>query len=97
MDDTYDSSTDSRLEQLESQIDALMGHVKALEYGLRIVIATHPEPDVVLNALDRVSGDALSSPSPTGETATPMYQAALQQGLGIVREQITESLRSRHH
>jgi len=97
MDDTYDSSTDSRLEQLESQIEALMGHVKALEYGLRIVIATHPEPDVVLNALDRISGDALAPPSPTGEAATPMYYAALRQGLRIVREQITESLRSRHH
>lgn len=91
MDDTYDSSTDSRLEQLESQIEALMGHVKALEYGLRIVIATHPEPDVVLHALDRITGDALAPSSPAGKPATPMYQAALQQGLNIVREQVTES------
>lgn len=95
MDHTDDSSTDSRLEQLESQMEALMGHVKALEYGLRLVIATHPEPDVVLNALDRISGDALAPPSATGKTATAMYHAALQQGLGIVREQITESQRSR--
>lgn len=92
MDDTYDSSTDSRLEQLESQIQALMGHVKALEYGLRLVIATHPAPDVVLHALDRITGDALAPSSAPGKPATPMYQAALQQGLNIVREQITESL-----
>lgn len=94
MDHQEGRSAADRLEQLESQVEALMGHVKALEYGLRLVIATHPAPELVLQALDSMADDILTPPSFTGEAASPMYQAALQQGLGIVREQITEALRS---
>jgi hypothetical protein len=39
MDHETGMSADKRLEQVESQIHGLMGHVKALEYGLRLLIA----------------------------------------------------------
>lgn len=94
MDHEKEASAEERLQQLESQIHALMGHVKAFEYGLRLLIATHPKPDVVLQALDQITGQALS-PSPTSEDAAePLYQAALSQGLRIMREQVAEAAKS---
>jgi hypothetical protein len=87
----HTDATDERLEQLDSKIDALMGHVKALEYGLRLMIATHPRPDVVLHALDRIIDQAGQPPILSGAELGPLYTAALQQGLEIIREQIVES------
>jgi len=84
---------DDRLDHLESQMQALMGHVKALEYGLRLLIATHPSPNVILHTLDRITDQALSTTQLVGDVPEPMYQAALHQGLGIIREQITEAVR----
>lgn len=95
MDHESGTSADERLEQIESQIHALMGHVKALEYGLRLLIATHPAPDVILYTLDRITDQALSPTPLAGDAPEPMYQAALHQGLGIIREQITEAGRHR--
>jgi len=93
MDHETGTSTDERLEQVESQIHALMGHVKALEYGLRLLIATHPSPDVILHTLNRITDQALAPTPLAGDVPRPMYQAALHQGLAIIREQITEALR----
>lgn len=95
MDHETGTSVDDRLEQVESQIQALMGHVKALEYGLRLLIATHPSPNVILHTLDRITDQALSPAPLAGDVPEPMYQAALHQGLGIIREQITEAVRRR--
>jgi hypothetical protein len=85
------ASNEERLKNVESQIDALMGHVKALEYGLRLMIATHPRPDVVLHALDRITDQARSPSLLSGDEPAPLYHAALRQGLEIIREQIVES------
>ncbi|WP_313424679.1 hypothetical protein [Stenotrophomonas rhizophila] len=95
MDHETGTSTDERLEQVESQMHALMGHVKALEYGLRLLIASHPAPEVVQHALDRITAQALSSAATGGLEPHPLYQAALHQGLGIISEQISESVRRR--
>lgn len=95
MDHETGTSTDERLEQLERQMHALLGHVKALEYGLRLLIATHPSPDVILHTLDRITDEALTPTPLAGDAPEPMYQAALHQGLGIIREQITEAVRHR--
>ena len=92
MDHETGTSIDERLEQVESQMHALMGHVKALEYGLRLLIATHPSPEVILHTLDRITDEALSPNPLAGDVPEPMYQAALHQGLGIIREQITEAV-----
>lgn len=62
MDHETGTSVDERLEQVESQMHALMGHVKALEYGLRLLIATHPSPEVILHTLDRITDQAISPP-----------------------------------
>jgi hypothetical protein len=94
MDHETGTSVDDRLEQVESQIHALMGHVKALEYGLRLLIATHPSPNVILQTLGRITDQALSPTPLAGDVPGPMYQAALHQGLGIIREQFTEAV---HH
>lgn len=93
MDHETGTSVDERLEQVESQMHALMGHVKALEYGLRLLIATHPSPEVILHTLDRITDQAISPTPLAGDVPEPMYQAALHQGLGIIREQITEAVR----
>ena len=95
MDHETRTSTDERLEQIESQMHGLLGHVKALEYGLRLLIATHPSPDVILHTLDRITDEALTPTPLAGDAPEPMYQAALHQGLGIIREQITEAVRHR--
>jgi len=87
----HTDATGERLEQLDSKIEALMGHVKALEYGLRLMIATHPRPDVVLHALDQVIHQAGQPLILSGAESGPLYTAALQQGLDIIREQIVES------
>lgn len=95
MDHQTGMTADERLEQVESQIHALMGHVKALEYGLRLLIATHPSPNVILHTLEGITDQALSPTPLTGDAPQPLYQAALHQGLGIIREQITEAVRHR--
>lgn len=84
-------SAADRLDQLESQVEALMGHVKALEYGLRLTLATHPRPDVLIDTLDRITSDAVA-PQPEEDKLGPMYQAALRQGLLIIRAQLVESV-----
>lgn len=91
MDDREYRSTDVQLDQVQSQIEALMGHVKALEYGLRLTLATHPRPDVLIDTLDRITGDAVA-PQPEEDEPGPMYQAALRQGLLIIRAQLVESV-----
>ena len=95
MDHETRTSTDERLEQIESQMHALLGHVKALEYGLRLLIATHPSPDVILHTLDHITDEELTPTPLASDAPEPMYQAALHQGLGIIREQITEAVRHR--
>ncbi len=95
MDHQTGTTADERLEQVESQIQALMGHMKAMEYGLRLLIAAHPSPDVILHTLNRITDQALTPAPLTGDAPEPLYQAALHQGLGIIREQITEAVRHR--
>lgn len=84
-------SAADRLDQLESQVEALMGHVKALEYGLRLTLATHPRPEVLVDALGHITGDAIAA-NPDVDGSGPMYQAALRQGLLIIRAQLSASV-----
>ncbi len=37
----------ARLEACEADLEAHRGYIKALEYGLRAVIASHPNPQVL--------------------------------------------------
>lgn len=80
-----------RLERCEMELQASRGYIKALEYGLRAVIACEPEAErlaavwahVLLEASEEHQGDAASS---------PLFHAALQHALSVVTEQIQQAM-----
>lgn len=77
-----------RLEQVEAQLEAQSGYIKALEYGLRATIAAHPARRTLsllwANMLPHISDQHAGVESCD-------FNAALQQGLRLVGAQIDES------
>ncbi|UQY89291.1 hypothetical protein LQE85_08855 [Stenotrophomonas rhizophila] len=73
-----------RIEALEVQVQAILGHLKAMEYGLRLLIATHPNPEVLIAASEGLEQRATSAHLDDDA----MYSAAITQGITILRDQI---------
>ena len=75
----------ARLEHCELEAQAARGYIKALEYGLHTLIATSPNPSdiqllwahVLAAVPDHFSGEA-----------TPLYDAAFQQAMAKITEEI---------
>lgn len=80
----------ARLEAIESQIEATLGHLKAMEYVLRLAIATHSAPEVLLLALSNVEQNIRDSESASEDQRGALYYAALFQGMEVLRDQIVE-------
>ncbi len=76
-----------RLEAYESDLEAHRGYIKALEYGLRAVIISHPEP----RDLGNVWRAILPGIADSHVEGTPLFSAALRQGLSLLSEQIEEA------
>lgn len=77
-----------RLEQVEAQLEAQNGYIKALEYGLRATIAAHPASQTLsllwANMLPHISEQHAG-------VGSCDFNTALQQGLRLVGAQIEES------
>lgn len=87
-----DFSTAERIDLLEGQTQALLGHLKAMEYGLRLLIATHPNPEVLGATLAKI--EQLASAENREDDA--VYAAAISQGLTALREQVGAVLLARN-
>lgn len=80
-----DNDVESRLAACETDLAAHRGYLKALEYGLRAAIVTHPDP--------RLLSHTWASLLPTiaevhGPQDGPMFTAAFQQCLSVLTKQI---------
>lgn len=82
----------NRLTSLEMQLHAMRGYVKALEYGLHSVIASHPAP-VALSELWVHVLPELADMHGGEEEAPPLFNAAFQQALAALSEHIDGALR----
>jgi len=76
-----------RLEAYETEMEAHRGYIKALEYGLRAVIISHPEP----RDLAGIWRAILPGIADSHFESTPLFSAALRQGLSLLSEQIEET------
>lgn len=76
-----------RLEAYETDLEAHLGYIKALEYGLRAVIVSHPEP----RDLAKIWRAILPGIADSHLEGTPLFSAALRQGLSLLSEQIEET------
>lgn len=81
---------ESRIEALELTQQALMGQLKAIEYGLRAALTAHPD----LPTLQHLWANMLPSiadahlPGQADGPDHPMYHAALKQGLALITQQL---------
>lgn len=86
MTDTTDQIIE-RLANCELELQASRGYIKALEYGLHAVIASHPAPAALTElwshllpeVADAHGGDA---------TPSPLFDAAFQQAMAGLTEHI---------
>ncbi|MBD7954301.1 hypothetical protein H9654_08785 [Stenotrophomonas sp. Sa5BUN4] len=76
-----------RLERCELELQASCGCLKALEYGLRAVIAAHPDPATLASLWSQVLPEVADQHSGNANS-TPLYDAAFQHALATLTEQI---------
>jgi len=74
-----------RLEACETSLEAHRGYLKALEYGLRTAIITHPRPEELCRVWTQLLPGIAEKHSGDGG---PIYTAALQQALALLTDQI---------
>jgi len=78
----------ARLERCEMEAQAARGYIKALEYGMHVLIARHPSPaeldELWAHLLPEVAEHHAGM-----QDRPPLYHAALQQALGVITQQIS--------
>lgn len=74
-----------RLQACESDLEAHRGYLKALEYGLRVAIISHPERDSLARTWRRLLPAIAQKHAPQGGV---VYKAALEQALVLLTDQI---------
>lgn len=80
-----------RLAACETDLAAHRGYLKALEYGLRATIVTHPDPQ----QLSRTWAALLPAIAEVhGPQDGPVFTAAFQQCLSMLTEQIDDGKES---
>lgn len=77
----------SRLEGCELELQASRGYIKALEYGLHAVIASHPAPAALAELWSHVLPEVADTHSGIAE-ASPLFDATFQQALASLSEHI---------
>lgn len=80
-----------RILEMETHLQLTLGHLKALEAGLRLSIATHTDPNSLLAALD-VFEESLTFGDHERSAIPPTdYNNALRDGLQAVRKQVQDA------
>jgi hypothetical protein len=79
-----------RISDVEKQLQATMGHLKAMEAGLRLSIATHTDLNGFLAALDVFEEGLLAPGDGSPRESDPGYDQALHDGLSAIRHQLTQ-------
>ncbi|WP_242890487.1 hypothetical protein [Stenotrophomonas maltophilia] len=74
-----------RLQTCEAALDAQRGYIKALEYGLRALVVTHPAPDRLNSAWKHLL-PGIADTHAAADSA--MFTAAFQQALVLIGQQI---------
>lgn len=74
-----------RLQACETVLDAQRGYIKALEYGLRTLMVTHPAPDRLESAWKHLL-PGIADTHAAADNA--MFTAAFQQALVLIGQQI---------
>ena len=77
-----------RLEACETSLEAHRGYLKAFEYGLRLAVIAHPQPDVLSTMWTQLLPGIAEKHAAEGGA---VYKAALQQALTLLTDQIGAS------
>ena len=77
----------ARLESCELALQASRGYIKALEYGLHAVIASHPAPAALTELWSHVLPELADTHSRAAEPPT-LFDAAFQQALAGLSKHI---------
>lgn len=78
---------DERIAHLQHQLEALMGRTKAMEYGLRLLIAAAPAPALLEDAWARMLPELLELHEEPEKEDT-LYKLALVHGLKVISDQL---------
>ena len=76
-----------RLDRCEMELEVTRGYIKALEYGLHAVIASHAAPDSLAELWSHVLPD-LADVHVGGAAPSPLFEAAFQQALAGLSQHI---------
>jgi hypothetical protein len=76
-----------RLERCEMELQAARGYIKALEYGLHAVIASHPAPAALTELWSHLLPE-LADAHAGGAAPSPLFDAAFQQALASLSEHV---------
>lgn len=79
-----------RLEACEMELQAYRGYIKALEYTVHTLVATHPDPaslNMIWSHVLPEVAEHQSGPHMGG----PLFHAAFQQAMGAVTEHVVEA------
>lgn len=76
-----------RLARCEMELQAARGYIKALEYGLHAVIASHPAPAALTELWSHLLPE-LADAHAGGAAPSPLFDAAFQQALASLSEHI---------
>lgn len=74
-----------RLSACECTLEAHRGYLKAFEYGLRIMIITHPHPDQLARAWEKLLPSILETHA---DGTKPMFMEGFTQAIALLTEQI---------
>jgi len=77
----------SRLENCELELQASRGYIKALEYGLHAVIASHPSPAALAELWSHVLPEVADTHGGAANRP-PLFDATFQQALSGLSEHI---------
>ncbi|MBD8636640.1 MULTISPECIES: hypothetical protein [unclassified Stenotrophomonas] len=76
-----------RLARCELELQASRGYIKALEYGLQAVIASHPTPAALAELWSHVLPEVADVHGGDG-SSSPLFDAAFQQALAGLSDHI---------
>ncbi|KOQ58325.1 hypothetical protein ABW41_16145 [Stenotrophomonas maltophilia] len=77
-----------RLSSCECALEAHRGYLKALEYGLRVMIISHPNPDQLSRAWRKLLPNILGTHA---DLAKPVFMAGFTQAIALLTEQIGDA------
>ena len=78
---------EERLAACELELQTSRGYIKALEYGLHAVIASHPAPDALAELWSHVLPEVADIHG-AGATGAALFDAAFQQALSGLSDHI---------